>query len=44
MTNIEALEKALKKHEIIAPLLQPGLDKAEKRRLRREILEREGIS
>jgi hypothetical protein len=44
MTNNTALETALRKHEIISPLLQPGLDEAEKRRIRREILEREGIS
>ena len=44
MINNEVLEKALKKHEIISPLLQPDLDEAEKRRIRQEILEREGIS
>jgi transposase InsO family protein len=44
MTNSTALETALKRHEIISPLLQPGLEEAEKRRIRREILEREGIS
>lgn len=37
-------ETALRRHEIIAPLLVPGLEEAEKRRIRREILEREGIS
>jgi transposase InsO family protein len=44
MINNASLETALRKHEIISPLLQPGLDEAEKRRIRREILEREGIS
>jgi transposase InsO family protein len=44
MINNEVMEKALKKHEIISPLLQPDLDDAEKRRIRREILKREGIS
>jgi len=44
MSNDPANETALKRHEIIAPLLVPGLDGAEKRRIRREILEREGIS
>jgi len=44
MTNKTAMETALRKQEIISPLLQPGLDAAEKRRIRREILEREGIS
>jgi len=44
MTNDLANETALKRHEIIAPLLVPGLEEAEKRRIRREILEREGIS
>ena len=38
------MEMALKRHEIIAPLLTPGLDEAEKRRIRREVLEREAIS
>lgn len=37
-------DEGLRKYEIIAPLLMPGLEAAEKRRLRREILEREGIS
>jgi putative transposase len=44
MTNNTSLEKALKKHEMISPLLQPDLEEAEKRRIRREILEREEIS
>jgi transposase InsO family protein len=44
MIRNEELETALKRHEMIAPLLVPGLDESEKRRIRREILEREGIS
>lgn len=44
MVKNEELEAALKRHEMIAPLLVPGLDEAEKRRIRREILDREGIS
>jgi transposase InsO family protein len=44
MTKNTALEMALRKHEMISPLLQPGLDEAEKRRIRREILNREEIS
>jgi putative transposase len=44
MVNNQAFETALKKHEIISPLLQPELEKAEKRRIRREILERGDIS
>lgn len=44
MNRNEELEKALKRHELIAPLLVPGLDEAEKRRIRREILDREQIS
>lgn len=44
MVRNEELETALKRHEIIAPLLVPGLDDAEKRRIRREILDRENIS
>lgn len=44
MVRNEELETALKRHEMIAPLLVPELDEAEKRRIRREILEREGIS
>ena len=44
MVNKAEMEKALKRHEIIAPLLVPDLDDAEKRRIRREILEREQIS
>lgn len=44
MIDNEALEKVIKRHEIISPLLQPDLDEAEKRRIRREIVEREGIS
>lgn len=44
MLNNAAMEIALKKHEMISPLLQPDLDEGEKRRLRREILDREGIS
>ena len=38
------IKTALKRHETISPLLTPGLNEAEKRRIRREILEREGIS
>lgn len=38
MISNTSLEMALRKHEIISPLLQPGLDEAEKRRIRREIL------
>lgn len=44
MSKEPVIETALKRHEIIAPLLVPGLDEAEKRRIRREVLEREGIS
>lgn len=44
MVNKAKKEKALKRYEIIAPLLMPGLDEAEKRRIRHEILEREQIS
>jgi len=44
MSNDLSNETALRRHEVIAPLLVPGLDGAEKRRIRREILEREGIS
>lgn len=44
MIRNEELETALKRHEMISPLLLPGLDESEKRRIRREILEREGIS
>ena len=44
MVRNEELETALKRHEMIAPLLVPGLDESEKRRIRREILGREGIS
>lgn len=44
MTRDQENEKALRRHEIIAPLLMPGLEEAEKRRIRREILERESIS
>lgn len=43
MADDTVMEKALKRHEIIAPLLVPGLDGAEKRRIKREILERENI-
>jgi len=43
MINNATMEKALKKYEIIAPLLNPELDEAEKRRIRHEITEREGI-
>jgi len=39
-----AMETAVKRHEMIALLLMPGLDEAEKRRIRSEILERENIS
>lgn len=44
MANNQALETALRKHEIISPLLQADLDEAEKRRIRREILGRAEIS
>lgn len=44
MVNTAEMEKALKRYEIIAPLLAPGLEEAEKRRIRREILDREQIS
>jgi len=44
MSKDPANDTALKRHEIIATLLVPGLEEAEKRRIRREILEREGIS
>lgn len=44
MSKESVIETALRRHEIIAPLLVPGLDGAEKRRIRRELLEREGIS
>jgi len=44
MAKEPVVETALRRHEIIAPLLAPGLEDAEKRRIRREILEREGIS
>lgn len=44
MANNVAIETAVKRHEMISPLLMPGLDEAEKRRIRSEILEREGIS
>ena len=38
------MESGLKKYEIIAPLLSEGLEAAEKRRLRNEIMIRHGIS
>ena len=44
MASNEIIETALKRHEMIAPLLIPELDAAEKRRIRHEILEREDIS
>lgn len=44
MANDKTMETALKRYEIIAPLLVPDLTEAEKRRLRREILEREKLS
>ncbi len=44
MDNDTSTKTALRRHEIIAPLLVPGMEEAEKRRIRREILEREGIS
>lgn len=44
MINNTTMEKALKKHEMIAPLLNLELDEAEKRRIRHEIMEREDIS
>jgi hypothetical protein len=44
MLRNEEMEAALKRHEMIAPLLVPGLDDAEKRRIRREVLDREAIS
>jgi putative transposase len=44
MANDKEMETALKRYEIIAPLLTPDLNEAEKRRIRREILERENLS
>lgn len=44
MASTEIMETALKRHEMIAPLLISELDAAEKRRIRHEILEREDIS
>ena len=44
MKNKEQMETALKRHEIIAPLLMQRLEEAQKRRLRYEILEQEKIS
>lgn len=44
MVNDEAMETAVRRYEIIAPLLMPSLDEAEKRRIRSEIVEREEIS
>lgn len=44
MVKNEEMEAALRRHEIIAPLLVSGLDDAEKRRIRREILDRESLS
>lgn len=44
MAKDTVMETALKRHEMIAPLLMSGLDDAEKRRIRHDILEREGIS
>jgi len=38
------LESGLRKYEIIAPLLNEGLEAAEKRRIRNEILVRHAIS
>lgn len=40
----EKVDIAVKRHEMIAPLLMPDLDEAEKRRTRSEMLERENIS
>jgi len=40
----EELESGLKKFEIISPLLSEGLEPAQKRRLRKEILEKHGIA
>lgn len=44
MVNDKEMETALKRYEMIAPLMVPDLGEAEKRRIRREILERENIS
>jgi len=44
MVNKTDMETALRRHEIIAPLLMPEMDEAEKRRIRHDILERENIS
>ena len=44
MVNEAVMETALKRHEMIAPLLMPGIEEAEKRRIRREIIDRENIS
>jgi len=44
MVNDAVMETALKRHEMIAPLLMPEMEEAEKRRIRRDILERENIS
>ena len=44
MINNTTIQKALKKHDMIAPLLNPDLEEAEKRRIRHEIIEREGVS
>jgi transposase InsO family protein len=40
----EELESGLRKYEIIAPLLADGLEAAQKRRLRKEIIKRHSIS
>lgn len=42
--KVDSRETALKKYSIIAPLLKPDLEPAERRRIRNEILSRENIS
>lgn len=37
MISNTSLEMALRKHEIISPLLQPGLDEAEKKMSTKQI-------
>jgi len=44
MIKQTASETALERHAVISPLLMPNMDESEKRRIRREILERENIS
>lgn len=42
--KLDSRDAALKKYAIIAPLLRPDLESAEKRRIRNEILSKENIS